>query len=248
MSKKFTRSTEIQSLLFDKSKWTVRSAQKWLRSHNHSTKKMSTSDRYHRFNQSPPFRFQKGTFRTINIGSEKKGIKAIVASPRDGAVKQNPIKPIVKTKPKKSRIPSTMVDLANARQVELVNGEKLKFNLADNFAMCSNVKGDEIWIVSRKGSKRVSAQNGGWESLFEGFTGFEADDIGDLIRKPSLQLKRVGRAVSIIYRSDKFDNKSSDYIHGFTDYPTVSVDTEKNPKIVALRGGKIRITPEGIKG
>jgi len=38
------------------------------------------------------------------------------------------------------------------------------------------------------------------------------------------------------------------YVHAFRNYPTVSVDNIRNPSIVALRGGRIKIKKEGITG
>ena len=150
--------------------------------------------------------------------------------------------------PKTSRIPSLLADLATCRSLELEDGTEVKFPIAGDFAMCASPKGDELWILSRKGAKRVRAEDRDTEMLFEKFSGFEADDTGALIMLPNLVLKRIGRVKAIVYRSDKFSNKEHDYIHAFKQYPTVSVDNKNRPKIVAIRGGRIRVTAEGIIG
>jgi hypothetical protein len=243
MTKRFTRSTEVQSLLFDKGKWTITKAKQWLSSHGHKTPKSESSGDYHRFRQRPPFQFKAGTFRTITFGRAANGIKAVIAVPRT-ASKKNPSKSAVK----KSLVPALMVDLADARAVVLEDNTELKFLLKDKFALCSSRKGDELWIVSRKGGKKVATQDQQAENLFERFTGFEAEDVGDLITMPDLRLKRIGRAKAIVYRSDKFSTKDNDYVHPFKVYPTVSVDNKTRPRMVALRGGRIRVTAEGIKG
>lgn len=247
MAKQFKRSTEVQALLFDKAKWTVTAAKKWLSSHGHKTPKAESSGEYHRFRQRPPFQFTKGTFRTITFGKASNGLKAVVAVPRAGQAKPNPKK---KANPKnrKSRIPALLVDIADARAIELEDGRELQFRIAGKFAMCANKAGDELWILSRKGGKRVMTEDDKAEKLFEKFTGFEADMDGALVQLPALLLTRLGRAMSIIYRSDKFSTKPADYIHAFKKYPTVSVDNMKRPRIVAIRGGKIRVTAEGITG
>ena len=158
--------------------------------------------------------------------------------------RKNPeIKPL-----RKSRIPALMVDLADARSIILEDNTELKFALKERFALCASKKGDELWILSRQGGKKVSTQDQQAETLFEKFTGFEAADAGNLVIMPDVLLKRIGRAKAIVYRSDKFSTTDNDYIHAFTKYPTVSVDNEKRPKMVALRGGKITVTAEGIKG
>lgn len=251
MAKQFKKSTEVQSLLFDKSKWSITAAKKWLSSHKHKPSKAESSGDYHRFRQRPPFQFQKGTFRTITLGRASNGIKAVIAVPRSSSSPtRNPKKanPRTASGKKKSRIPALLVDLANARAIELEDGRELKFKLAGKFALCANKKGDELWIMSRKGGKRVATIDQQAENLFEKFTGFEAEDTGALVQLPGLTLERIGRAMSIIYRSDKFSTKPRDYIHAFKTYPTVSVDSLTRPRIVALRGGKIKVTAEGITG
>lgn len=243
MPKRFTKSTEVQSLLFDKGKWTVTAARGWLSSHGYKTPKAESSGEYHRFRQRPPFMFKAGTFRTIAFGKTK-GIKAVIAVPRKAGKKKNPeIKPL-----RKSRIPALMVDLADARAIVLEDNTELKFPLKDRFALCASKKGDELWILSRKGGKKVSTQDQQAETLFERFTGFEAEDAGALVTMSDVRLKRIGRAKAIVYRSDKFSTTDNDYIHAFKKYPTVSVDNDKRPNMVALRGGQIKITAEGITG
>lgn len=241
-------STDVQTLLFDKGKWSVTTASKWLRDHGYKVSKAESSGEYLRFRQHPPFQYKKGTFRTITFGAARNGIKAVIAVPRKEPSKKNPtVKKGGKTV-KKSRIPALLVDLADVRAIELEDGRELKFRLSGGFALCSNKKGDELWIMSRKGGKRVATQDDRAENLFEKFTGFEAEDTGALVQLPALSLERIGRAMSIIYRSDKFSTKPSDYIHAFKQYPTVSVDNVNRPRIVALRGGRIKVTAEGITG
>jgi len=150
--------------------------------------------------------------------------------------------------PKTSRIPSILADLATCRSIELEDGTEVKFPIAGDFALCASRKGDELWIVSRKGSKRVKAEDDNAEMLFEKFTGFEADEKGALILIPNLVLTRLGRAKAIVYRSDKFSTEAHDYIHAFKRYPTVSVDNKTRPLVVAIRGGNIGVTAEGITG
>lgn len=155
---------------------------------------------------------------------------------------------MAKSKPKPSRLPSTLVDIADAREIELEDGIRLKFPLSGRFALCSSKNGQELWIVSRKGSRKVAAEDKDGAKLFERFTGFEAQDTGSVVRSPKVSMQRIGRAVSIVYRSDKWEGKNHDYIHLFKTPPTVSVDKKNRPSIVALRGGKIRVKAEGITG
>jgi hypothetical protein len=241
--KRFTKSTQVQSVIFKRDKWTAKKAQQWLKDHGYNVSPPDSTEEYHRFRQLPPFQMQEDTFRTIPFG---KGIKAIIAVP-----KKNPIKHLVKAKNryrKISRIPSLLIDLADARFIEIEDDREMKFPLSGNFALCTTQAANEIWILSRKGSKKISSTEIKTPKIFEKFTGYEAENIGNVIKFPAMVLEPIGSAISIAYRSDKFSNKPNDYIHIFDNPPTVSVDQRKKPKIVALRGGKIKVTAEGIRG
>lgn len=65
----------IQSLLFSKSKFDIKSAKKWAKSEGYLSSKVLITDNKIRLRQKQPGRFK--TFRTINIA---KGIKALIAS------------------------------------------------------------------------------------------------------------------------------------------------------------------------
>lgn len=316
---RFKKSTEVQSLLFLRTKWTPAAAMKWLSAHGYKTPAVDKTADYYRYRQSPPFNFRKGTFRTITLGAAARGIKAVIAVPREKAnplrsvgpmehkpyrdksvygdetlekgtlvrhiggrekleiVKRtglryysaknakgetrtikvgefepfNPPKKRKKNPSKKSPwVPTLLVDLADAKSIDLEGGEQLKFPFKGNFAMCATRSGRELWIVSRKGGKNVRTTDKQGEDLYEDFTGFEHDDVGKMIHINPKNMIRIGRAMDIVYTSDKFSRSgdTSDYIHTFKNYPTVSVDNVKRPQIVALRGGRIRVTKEGITG
>lgn len=258
------KSTKIQSILFDRDKWTATTAKKWLLEHGKKTPVADTTDRFYRFRQTPPFAFQAGSFRTIVI-SRPDGIKAVIGRPR---TRLNPKKSKLRKSKTVSRIgkpttkknaavkrpwlPSTLVDLATAISIDLEGGIEIKFPLRGSFALCSTRSGQELWIVSRRKAKKVDTTDidDKAEKLYESFTGFEHSSVGALVHAPAKQFTRVGRAINIVYRSDKFSTagKTSDYVHAFRNYPTVSVDDPKRPKIVALRGGHIRVKKEGITG
>lgn len=151
---------------------------------------------------------------------------------------------------KKPWLPAFLVDLATPISIDLDSGEVLKFPASGKFALGATRSGTELWIVSKKHAKNVMATDEKGEKLYEAFTGFEHDEKGKLIQIKPRQMKKIGRAMSIIYRSDKFSRAGdySDYVHPFGHYPIVSVDNEKAPSIVALRGGKIKVRKEGITG
>src|SRR4030042_6614934 len=73
--------SKIQSILFDKEKWSVTAARHWLQTHSKAAPKADTTENYYRFRQSPPFNFTKGSLRTITL-SAPPGIKAIIGVER----------------------------------------------------------------------------------------------------------------------------------------------------------------------
>jgi hypothetical protein len=259
--------SKIQSILFDKEKWSVTAARHWLQTHSKAAPKADTTENYHRFRQSPPFNFTKGSLRTITL-SAPQGIKAIIGVERTRTttkkaaartrVKRPAIRSKIKVNPrpkvkaKRPWLPTMLVDIATALSIDLESGDELKFPIRGDFALCSNKSGSELWIVSRKGSKKIDTTNvdSRAEKLYETFTGFEHDSVGNLVHVRPREFTKIGRAMAIVYRSDKFakPGKTSDYIHSFRSYPSVSVDDPKRPKIVALRGGQIKIKKEGITG
>jgi len=256
--------------LFDKELWTVSAAKKWLKDHGYKIPSVDTTSEYHRFRQRPSFQFKKGTFRTKEFGRNT-GIKAVIAVPRTGFVpktvsktvskisdnvkKRRPKKikkehrefpkrlppgkkPCRKTNPKKPWLPALLIDLAIPISIDLDSGEQLKFPLRGKYSMASNRAGTEIWILPKGDSKNVRATDERGEKLYE------------LVQVSPKSMVRLGRALNIVYRSDKFarPGNQSDYVHPFESYPVVSVDNIKHPSIVAIRGGRIKVTKEGITG
>ena len=65
--------SELQSILIDKSKFTLYQAKRWITMHGFKIKKVDITDRFYRFRQNPPSKYK--SFRTINLSN---GIKAIL--------------------------------------------------------------------------------------------------------------------------------------------------------------------------
>lgn len=143
-----------------------------------------------------------------------------------------------------------LVDLAIPISIDLEQGETLKFPLSKNFALCATRSGKEIWVFSKKGGKLVHTTDDTGKKLYEDFTGFEPEEVGKVVPVYQKSMVRLGRALNIVYRSDKFSKPGelSDYIHSFETYPIVSVDHLTEPSIVAIRGGRFKIKKEGITG
>lgn len=124
--------------------------------------------------------------------------------------------------------------------------------------LTSNARGTALYIlpiVHLKKSRRDTALQNVDEKalskagqLYENFTDLEMD-VPIVLAMPSNPLKRDGRALHIVYESDKWTRKDTDYIHTFKQEPILHLGgSVKNPKIIALTGGRIRVQPRGIIG
>jgi hypothetical protein len=61
------RVSEVQSVLFEKARWTLEGARSWLRDHGFRFGDLEETDEYYRFRQAPPGQY--GEFRTIPAGA-----------------------------------------------------------------------------------------------------------------------------------------------------------------------------------
>jgi len=63
----------VQSVMFDRNKWTRIKARKWLDSNGYRTGKVDSTENYLRYRQKDPKNACRGIFRLVEFG---KGIKA----------------------------------------------------------------------------------------------------------------------------------------------------------------------------
>ena len=68
-------STTVQTILFDKTMWTIDKAKAWLESHNMHSGKVDEGDTHLRFRQKNPDDFEKGSFRTMEPGVQHSSIE-----------------------------------------------------------------------------------------------------------------------------------------------------------------------------
>jgi len=85
--------------------------------------------------------------------------------------------------------------------------------------------------------------------IFERWSARPVEQAG-VISVPAVKLRDIGRAVSVIYRSDKWHKgKDQDYIHEFSkssDKVRVRSGTFKGCKVVTISGGRMTVTERGI--
>lgn len=76
--KQRSKTTDVQSLLFDRSRYNIPAAKGWAKRHGYKYGDVDATDDYVHLRQRQPEEFQKGTFRTIVFGH---GINAVVGRP-----------------------------------------------------------------------------------------------------------------------------------------------------------------------
>ena len=73
------KQTEIQTLIFDKARFTRQEAIEWAREHDFRTDKVDETSSSYRLRQKEPSEFLEGSFRTIELTT---GVKAVIGRPK----------------------------------------------------------------------------------------------------------------------------------------------------------------------
>lgn len=103
-----------------------------------------------------------------------------------------------------------------------------------------------VWVMGAdlENRQRGAVRTDGAARSFERWAARDAVQTGT-ITVPAGPLKRLGRAVSIIYISDKWDTRGKAgkrYIHEFTSRP----GAYNHRAVFAVRGGRLTVTERGI--
>jgi hypothetical protein len=89
--KKCRVGTEIQSVRFDSAVWTAGEARRWLLDHGFQSPRVDRTNTQLRYRQLPPSRFEKGSFRTIDL-DKSQHISAVIGCPKPGEKKPKVIR------------------------------------------------------------------------------------------------------------------------------------------------------------
>ncbi len=91
------------------------------------------------------------------------------------------------------------------------------------------------------------SRKAGAAKMFERFSARNAKQTFSLNDFPAPNLKLLGPAIHIIYRSDKWGNQNQDYIHDFKKGVKLYVGPNlKNPEVFFCLGGKLTLTERGL--
>jgi hypothetical protein len=154
-------------------------------------------------------------------------------------------------------LPSVLTCIGQALEISTFE-ELISWKVKDRVLLYTNNAGNALYCLTATAKKTSrarfdqaveanSAQVKKAMSIYERWHDFEAVS-GSLATQPRGIWLTLKRAITIIYRSDKWTGQEYDYIHDFITPPVCRVNRKTRPTLLALTGGKIRVTAEGIKG
>lgn len=146
------------------------------------------------------------------------------------------------------KIPSTLVLLGEPLEVTSIEGYTWTFR-KNAFYLATTERGSELWILPkpRASKKAVSEVPGAAFDMFKRFTGFEPGS-AFCFTVSDFSPKKLGIAVSIAYRSNKWNGRSKGYIHHFENPTKIEVDNINRPGVWRLSGSKLKVRAVGITG
>ncbi len=102
-----------------------------------------------------------------------------------------------------------------------------------------------FWVMGRQihGRARGAVRSDGAARTFERWAQRDAQTTAT-IKVPAVRLKMEGRAIQIVYHSDKWGEKAN-YEHDFSN-PVRAYRNGRNGKVFAVRGGKLTVTERGL--
>lgn len=142
------------------------------------------------------------------------------------------------------RIPNVVVELGHAVELGMDDGNSLKFN---SYLLTCNESGSRLFIIrSTKKTDPEELSSKKAEKLYSKFTDFVPDrNYGQRVSEAKLKL--IGQALFIVYRSNKWTGKKTDYIHHFEKPPNVYANKKHEPTALAIIG-RLAVRKEGITG
>lgn len=232
--------TEVQSVIFDGSKWTRSEARSWLLEHKLKAPAADVQKNKIRYRQKSPNKFDKESFRTKKI--PRNGIQLIIGCPKKQSSRTSTKKNVRKVNARMN-VPKVLVELGKAVEIAL-DHSLLEFKKHDLF---SNVSGTKLYIIHAKAipsqvteTKEIKKAR----SLYSKFTDFEAEN-NYRIKIDSEDFDLLGKADHIVYESYKWTGKKTEYIHEFVDPPSIHANKAKT---IFILTGKIHVRREGITG
>ena len=147
------------------------------------------------------------------------------------------------------RIPDRLVELGRAVEVDSDN-YKWEWTAKENHVVACSENGKTLFVFPR--GKNRATQLGDDDEINEAMAIYKTFNrknatAGRKVKVRDKLKREGGRAIHIIYNSDKFGDRHN-YIHTFDSPPIVWVDREWEPRMIVLTGGSIHITKRGIEG
>ena len=156
------------------------------------------------------------------------------------------------------KLPKVLIQLGTVEKIEAVDGKIYKWTVRQKCGLFCGSTGNTLFCLlstskAAPKDKFLKAIDSRKSEVARGLDRYEDwhefdPNSGSLVEPPRGFLFFVGRAKSIIYRSDKWVNRERRYIHTFKNAPKIWVNKYERPTLLTLTGGKTQITKDGIKG
>lgn len=174
------------------------------------------------------------------------------------ALQHNP-SPAANPSPAPAENPRELVQIGIARQLDLEDGTRFRWTVAEGWPVLVEAGAESaeagrarVYLVSpgTRGAPGPAGDVGERAArTFSTWHGFDARKSYQLDVPAPGEFKACGRAVQIVYRSDKWEGRPVDYVHDFkrSDPPDVlCCGAADSPRAMMLRGGQLRVTRRGL--
>ncbi|MFW5921024.1 MAG: hypothetical protein ACOCUS_04235 [Polyangiales bacterium] len=237
--------SDVQSIEFDRGRdWNEAGARTWLNQHGYEPRELETAEDVIRAEIAPPWRFAPGSLREVALDPGQ-GITAWTGERRQ----PNPDGP-------SHALPARTVHLGYALELVIADGE-LRYHaswprqsmalLAPDDAFEREAGYGRLFIIGEQiEGERGVRESRAAEAYRDWHKGRDPERVIEL-DGPDAFDERIGRAVSIVYASDKFSARGDfvDYEHDFAE-PGPIVYYSGDPEGYALSGGCFEVDPRGI--
>lgn len=157
------------------------------------------------------------------------------------------------------KIPSVVTTLGRCLEIEIEQNDAIVTfafprTKKNRFLLTANEKGTALFIfqdepknVSDNMAKKSQSQISKAAKLFEDWSEYEASFLsGHSISEK--KLKKYGTIKRIKYASEKWTKRTEWYVHEFKSKPNVFLNDLDEPNFIVVRGGRLKVKPEGIVG
>ena len=149
-------------------------------------------------------------------------------------------------------IPKALAELGNVIEIKLeTKKEVISYTFPKTgkniMILATDAEGKNVFGLRGKiKGKHPARKTGKTGRKYSQWSDFEADS-QRTITVTNNKTRKMGNAVSISYRSDKWDGVH-EYFHDFETPCAVYLDSDEDPETIIIKGRRLKVTARGIEG